>query len=262
MAEMAGKATDCARFREQMLDAASASLSGDLLAAFDAHLRDCAACGGEFRRVQILVQKIDQALSVSLTAEPSAQLVANVRKNILQDVSAQPHGAAAWRRWSAWATAAGVCAAFALLLFVAHTSRKFNPPIHDSAAVHTSSSSASKLNAHPRLNADTEVAVTQPRKPALGFARRASLRRVHKKAAEPEIIIDSSQTQAILLFAAAIKRPEVKSAKLQDEKTIETLQIELINIPPLNITALNHESNSPFSDMNHDGDNNSKGASR
>ncbi len=262
MAEMAGKATNCVQIREQMLDAASASLSGGFLAAFDAHLRDCAACRDEFRRVQTLVQKIDRTLSVSLTAEPSAQLVANVRRNILQDINAQPHGTAVWRRWSAWATAAGVCTAFAILLFVARTSRKFNRPIYDSAAVRTNGPSTSNLTAHTSLNAEIEVAVTHPRKHALGVARRASLRASHAKAAEPEIIIDSSQTEAILLFAAAMKRPEVKSAKLRDEKTIETVQIKLINIPPLSITALDHESNSPFSDTNDDDDHNSKGASR
>lgn len=234
-----------------MLDAASAALSGGVRAAFDAHLHDCAACREEFCRVQTLVQKIDRTLSVSLTAEPSAQLVANVRKNILQDVNAQPYGAEAWRRWSTWATAVGVCAAFAILLFVARTSRKFNPPIHDSAAVHTSGSSTSKLTARPRLNADTEVAVTQPRKLALG--RHAPLRASHAKAGEPEVtkpevIVEPGQMQAILQLVAETQRGQIDGANLlnSEKKAAEPLEIKPLVIAPLKISALDAKTAPAF----------------
>ncbi len=244
MAEMAGKATNCARFREQMLDAASASLAGRILATFDAHLRDCAACRDEFRRIQTLVQKIDQTLSVSLTAEPSAQLVTNVRENILQDINVQPHRAETWMRWSAWFTAAGVCTAFAVLLFVARTSRKFDRPIHDSAAVHMSGSSTSKPTAHPRLNAETEVAVTQPRKPALGLARHASLRASHGRAAEPEVIVQPGQMQAIFQLVAATQRGKVNGADLfaSQKNAANALEIKPLVIAPLKVAPLDNKA--------------------
>ncbi len=244
MAETAGKATNCARFREQMLDAASASLSGRILVAFDAHLCDCVGCREEFRRVQTLVQKIDRTLSVNLTVEPSAQLVANVRKNILQDINAQPHGAAAWRRWNTWATAAGVCVAFAILLFVARTSRKFNGPIHDSTTIHTRGSSTSKLTVHPRLNADTEVAVTRARKPAFGVGRRASLRAPHENAAEPVVIVEPGQMHAILQLVAATQRAQINGANLlnSEKKAAEPLEIKPLVIAPLKISALEDEA--------------------
>ncbi len=244
MTEMADKATNCTRFREQMLDAASASLSGGIRPAFDAHLRNCAGCREEFRRVQTLVQKIDRTLSVSLTAEPSAQLVANVRKNILQDINAQPHGAAAWRRWNTWATATGVCAAFAILLFVARTSRNFNRPNHDSAPIHASGSSTSKPTAHPRLNADTEVAVAQPRKPAPTRVLHASLRTSRAKAAEPKIIVEPGQMQAIFQLVAATERGQINGANLlnSEEKAAEPLEIKPLVIAPLKIAPLDNET--------------------
>lgn len=256
---MVGNVTNCARIREQMLDAASAALSGGVRAAFDAHVLDCAVCREEFRRVQTLAQKIDRTLSVSLAAGPSAQLVANVRRDILQDINMQPHRAETWMRWSKWATAAGVCAAFASLLFVARTSRKFNRPIHDSAAVHTSGSSTSKIAAGPRVNADTEVAVTQPRKPPL--VRRASLRAPHGIASEPEIIVNREQMQAILRFAAA-HGDDVGGAKSVSDSTIATDPIEIKPLKIVSLASASNPSNPPPSDIGQDGERNAKGELR
>jgi hypothetical protein len=240
---MTGKGTNCARFREQMPDAASDSLSGGVRAAFDAHLVGCADCAKEFRCVQTLVQQIDRTLSVSLAVEPSSQLVANVRKSILQDVSLQQHGAATWRRWSAWVTAAGVCAAFAILLFVARTSRKFSRPTREAASVQTIAPPTSKPAMHPRANTVIEAAA-QPRKPALGFARHASVRRSHGKSGEPEIIVEPGQMQAIFQLVAATQRREVNGADLlvSQKEADEPLEIKPLTIAPLKISALEDES--------------------
>lgn len=217
-----------------MLDAASAVLSGSIRAAFDAHLHDCAACRDEFRRIQTLVQEIDRTLSVSLTAEPSAQLVATVRQSIV----AQRHGAAAWGRWGACASAAGVCAALAILLFIARTTRKFNPPVHNSAAVQTSASPILKPAMHPRLNAETDVALTQPRKPALASIRHASLHTYHR-IAEPEIIVEPGQMQAIFQLVAATQEREVSGSNLfmSEKQADEPIKIQPIKIDPLKISA-------------------------
>lgn len=244
---MAGTTTNCARFREQMLDAASAALSGGVRAAFDAHLHHCAACREEFGRVQTLVQKIDQTLSVSLAVEPSARLVANVRKNILQDIpqsiNAQPHGAAAWRPWSAWVTAAGVCAALAILLLVARTSRKFDWPIHEAAIVQTNAPPTVKAAVHPRLNAGTEVAVSQPRKPVLDVARHASLRASHGIAGEPEVIVQPGQMQAVFQLIAETQRGQISGANLlnNEKKAAEPFEITPIAIAPLKVSAMEDE---------------------
>lgn len=246
---MADKTTNCAQIRDQMADAASALLSAGILAAFNAHLRDCAACRDEFRRVQTLLRAIDHTMSASLAAEPSAQLVANVRKNIRQNIpqsiAAQPRRAAAWARWTAWATAAGVCAAFAILLFVARSSRKLNPPLHDSAPVHTSASSASKPASHTTFSASIDAAIlsSHPRKPA--FVRRASLRAPHAKAAEPKVIVQPGQMQAILRFAAAMQRGQIDGAQLLADQKRASEPIEIKPLPvasPLKIEPLDADS--------------------
>lgn len=198
--------------------------------------------------MQTTLQAIDRTLSANLATEPSAQLVANVR----QSIAARPHGAAAWRRWSAWATAAGLCAAFAILLLVARTSRNFNRPVHNSVAVQTNPPSASKLaaNAHPNT---AVVAGTAARSHNRGIvvARHASLRMSHAKAAEPEVIIQPGQMQAILQLVAAAQRGKVNGADLfaSQKNSANPLEIKPLTIVPLRISPSkdDSESSSPSS---------------
>lgn len=246
---MAGKVTNSAPFREQMPNAASASLSGSLLTAFNAHLRDCAACRDEFCRVQTLLQAIDHTMSVSLATEPSAQLVANVRKNIQENIAAEAHRAEAWGRWSAWATAAGICAATAILLFVAHIPRKSNPPLHSSATVQTNASSTSRPLSHPTLSPSVDPSATEPSKPAstriLHASRTARSNAAEPDITKPEIIVQPGQMQAILRFAAAMQRGQIDGAQfLAGQKTI-TEPIEIKPLPvasPLKIEPLDADS--------------------
>lgn len=246
---MAGKLTNCARCRQHMPNAASASLADDTLAAFNAHLCGCAACQNEFRRVQTALQEIDHTLSASLAAEPSAQLVANVLQNIRQDVNSQPHRATAWTRWRAWLTAAGVCTAIALVFFAARISHKLNPPLHDAATVQTSDPSTTKLIPHPNFKASVDASATQSRKPAPMRVLHASLRTTHKKAAEPQVIVQPGQMQAILRFAAAMQRGQIDGAQfLAGQRAInEPIEIKPLPITPLKIEPLDGDSVPPNS---------------
>lgn len=249
MADMAGRVTNCARFQRQMSDAAFDSLPADALAAFNAHVRDCPVCRGEFHRVQTMLQAINRTLSAGLAAEPSERLVANVRRNVLQDINAQPHRVEVWRHWWTWAAAAGVCATFAILLFVVRTSRRLNPPLHDSATVRTSAPPILKPAVHPRLNASTEAAGSRPRRSTLAFARHASLRASPAKAAAPEIIVQPGQMQAILRFATAMQRGQIDGAQFlaAQKKANEPLEIKPLPITPLKIEPLDADSAAPNS---------------
>lgn len=236
---MPDSVTNCAQIRKQMLDAITDSLSVGKHAGFDAHLGGCNSCRDEFHRVQTLLQAIDRTLSANLAAEPSAQLVANVR----QSIAARPHGAAAWRRWRGWATAAGVCAAVALLFVVARTSRKLNLPLHDSAAVQTSASLTSKLISHPTLNSPVDALAAQQRKPAPTGVLRTSLRTNHRNAAEreivgPEIIVQPGQMQAIFQLIAETQRGQLDGASLlnNERKATEPPEIKPLKIVPLRIS--------------------------
>lgn len=256
MTDTAGRVTNCARFQRQTSDAVFDSLPADALAAFNAHVRDCADCRGEFHRVQTMLQAIDRTLSANLAAEPSSALVANVRENIRQNINLQPHRAGAWTRWSAWATAAGVCVAFALLLLVARTWRKSSPSLHGSATLQTSASSTSKLISHPTLNAAITDAITaQPHKRSTLVVHHASLRTTHRNAAEPEVIVQPGQMQAILRFAAAMQRGQIDGAQfLADQKTLsEPLEIKPLTVAPLKIKPLDADSAPPNSPAGSEG---------
>lgn len=240
-AKMAGNATNCAKIRERMLDATSDALSGSIRAEFDAHVGECTACAKEFRHAQTLTQAISQNLSARLSAEASPQLVANVRRQI----SAESHRETWWRQQSGWLAAAGVCAALALLLLAVRSVREFNRPTFDHATSSIITLSTSKTAAHPHPRAAIEAAASaQPRKPVLAVVSHVSHRAPHRKAAEPEIIVEPGQMQAILRFAAAMQRGEIDGAQfLADQKrTSEPLEIEPLTVAPLGIKPLDADS--------------------
>ncbi|MFZ0638204.1 MAG: hypothetical protein WA020_01405 [Candidatus Acidiferrales bacterium] len=249
---MAGKITNCAQFRESMADAADAALSGSLQVDFAAHVRDCAACREEFRRVQTLRQAINDGVSASVAAEPSSQLVANVRRRIAE----QQYRAPAWWSRSPWLTAAGACAALAILLFAARTLHRLNQPLRDYApspivASSTPSHSAAPVNRGPAVESATSA---PSRKPAPLFARHTSPRALHRPAPEPEIIVEPGQMQAILRFAAALQSGQIDGARLlaDQKKVAQPLEIQPLTIAPLQIATLKDESEPAASDGSRD----------
>lgn len=245
---MAGKATKCAQIQERMLDAASGSLSGSFRAAFEAHLSGCAACAEEVRHVETLARAIDRSLSGSLSVEPSPQLMGNIQRQI----STQSHRVTWLRQWSAWLTAAGVCAAFAISVLAVRSVREFNRPTRDHAAASINAPATPEPAVHPRVNAGMEAgAAAQSREQALAVARHASLRAVHRKAVEPEIIVAPGQMQAILRLAAETQSGQVDGAKLlfvDPKKAAKPLAIEPLVIAPLKIATLDVEKPSASGD--------------
>ncbi|MGB6483195.1 MAG: hypothetical protein WBE86_06880 [Candidatus Acidiferrales bacterium] len=250
---MASKITTCAQFRECMADAA---LSGSLRSDFDAHVRDCVACREEFNRVQTLLQAVNDGVSASVAAEPSSQLLANVR----QRIAAQQHRAPAWWRQRAWLTAGGACVALAVFLFAARTLHKFNRSLPNAApnpiaASSTPGHSALPPNRSPAVESATSA---PPRKPARVVVRHSSLRTLHRPALEPEIIVDPGQTQAILRFAAALQSGQIDGAKLlaDQKRAAEPLEIKPLTIAPLKIAALADDAAPPASGNSQSGDKN------
>src|SRR5215469_1854562 len=248
---MAGDTANCAQIRERMLDAASNSLSGTLRASFDAHLAGCAACTTEFRRVQTLLQAIDHRVSASVAAEPSPRLMANVRR----EIAAQPGRVRPWWSRSVWLTAAGACAALALLMLTLRFVHKFNSPAQGHVAVSIHSPSPAKSTAHPRLNATIEsAAAAQPRKQAGTHVHRLSGSGVHQNFAEPEVIVQPGQMQAVLQLVSAAQKREIDGANLLDsQKTSEPFEIKPLTIAPLKISALKDDSESLTSSSSQDG---------
>ncbi len=250
---MASKITNCAQFRECMADAA---LSGSLQADFDAHLCECAACREDFHRLQTLLQAINDGLSASVAAEPSPQLIADVRQRIAE----YQYHAPAWRRQRAWLTAVSACAALAILLFAARTLHKFNQSLPNDApspiaASSTPSRATAPLNHGPAVESATSA---PPRKPAPLFARHTSPRALHRAAPEPEIIVEPGQMQAVLEFAAALQSGQIDGVKLlaDQKQAAEPLEIKPLVIAPLKIAALADDAAPPASGGGESGDKN------
>lgn len=238
---MAGKATNCAQVREQLFDAATDAPCGSNRAALDAHLADCPACAKEFHDARVLTQAIDQSLSARLAVEPSPQLISNVRREIAE----QSHGVAWWWQPSAWLTAVGVCAALAVLIFAVRSVSQIDRATRDHATAAINAPSTWKGVAHPRPSKPIETAANgQPHQPALAAVPHVSRRTPHRKAAEPEVIVEPGQMQAILRLAAATQSGEIDGTKVLDnqEKLDEPLEIQPLVIVPLKIAALDDEA--------------------
>ena len=243
---MAGKVENCGQVRKWMPDAAVGSLPSDRRADFDLHLQGCARCDKEFRGMQTLLQAIDTGVSGSVAAEPSPQLIANIRQQI-EHASAAP----LWWRRSAWLTTACACAGVAIALLGVHALQRsyraaLNPQHQPVIASATAGNTAAPSNGSPVV----EPARSAPlRNPTRATARRSSPRTFASVDSEPEVIVEPGQMQAILHFAAAMQRGQIDGAQFlaDQKKTSEPLEIKPLTIAPLKIEPLDADAAPPAS---------------
>jgi negative regulator of sigma E activity len=225
---------NCARVRDWIVDAAAGSLAERRRDEFGTHISGCAACREEFQRAQMLLRAIDESVRASVAAEPSPQLAANVR----QMMAAQKQRAPIWSRRNAWLTGAGACAALAVFLFAVMTLHRFDRPVpgHTRSPAVASSMPNSGATA-PKRNAAVESATpAQSRKPELVAARRKSPHSIRRRgAAEPEIIVQPGQMQAVLQFVAEVQKGKINGAEIEAEikASEKPLEIKPLVIPPL-----------------------------
>jgi hypothetical protein len=241
----------CEQFRESMVDAASDTLSAVDRAGFDGHVRACAACCAEFRRVQALLQTIDKCLSAGVAAEPSSQFVASVRQRIAEE----PHRGPSWPPRRAWMVAASACAAFAILLLTTRTVHRLSQPHIDNAPSPVASVAPSRSASTPNPGLAVEPArAVPPRRPPL-LARHSPPRTLRRSAPEPRVIVEPGQMEAILRLVAAARRGQIDGAKFlaDDKKAAEPLEIKPLTIVPLQIAPLKDDSESLTSSSSQDG---------
>ncbi|HLW81904.1 MAG TPA: zf-HC2 domain-containing protein [Candidatus Acidoferrales bacterium] len=226
---------NCARVRDWIVDAAAGSLAEGRRSDFDTHVSGCAACREEFQRAQALLRAIDEGVRARVAAEPSPQLAANIRQMIAEQEQRVP----IWSRRNAWPTAASACAALAIFLFAAMTlHRSSSRPIagHTRKPVVTSSTPNSAVTV-PKRNAAIESPThAQPRKPELVAARRKLPRSIRRhRAAEPEVIVQPGQMQAVLQFVAEVQKGKINGATIVAEikASEKPLEIKPLVIPPL-----------------------------
>jgi anti-sigma factor RsiW len=243
---MAEKITNCAQARESMADAVSGVLWSGRFADFEMHLRDCATCHEEFRRMQTLLQAIDQGVSASVAAEPSPRLLANVR----QAIAERPYRAPMWLARSAWLTTVSVCALAAICLFAARTFRNAREiaPRFTASSVSTSPTQNHAAVA-PNCVPTVELANSAPPRKLALATHHSSPRNLRHPAPEQRVIVEPGQMQAILQLVAATQRRQVNGSNLfvNEGKADEPLEIKPLVIAPLKISALEDEAKPPAS---------------
>jgi negative regulator of sigma E activity len=237
---------NCARVRDWIVDAAAGSLAERRRSEFDAHVSECAACREEFQRAQMLLHAIDDGVRENVAAEPLPQLFANVRQLLATQEQRVPH----WWQRNAWLTAAGACAALAVFLFAVVTLHRFNRPFAGPQRnpVVTSSTPNSAATA-PKRNAAVESPTrAQSRKPELIAAQRTSPRRMRRRrAAEPEVIVQPGQMQAVLQFVAEVQKGKINGAAIVAgiKSSEKPLEIKPLVIPPLATPPSSNNTEAP-----------------
>jgi len=224
-----------------MADAASGVLSGARRGEFEQHIGDCAACRAEFARTENLLGRIDESLRAELAVEPSPKLILGVRERIAAEETQSARLTVGWLGRNSWLSAAGVCAAAAVLLIfmVAHRANRPASNIAPHQQIANSapprmptapSRSASAENIPPRAPAHVRV-----NKPRLALARRESPRIPRRHSTEPEVIVQPGQMQAVMQFVSEVRKGRINGAEIEKamKAAEKPLEIKLLEIAPL-----------------------------
>jgi hypothetical protein len=231
----------CKRFEDELKDAALGGLPPERETELRAHLRECAACRGEFERQQQLVAAMDRSLEQFATAEPSLEMVARIRLKIAEQPEPRRGWLPAW-----WPAAAGALAAAAFVVYLMIPGETVHPPVESPPVVATT---AEPKPAEPVTKAAPPVAVKQPRKPV----RPAPVEVADSRPALPEVLVPRDQERALAwLYRTMQRQPQRMNAVLaQEAQNLEEkgkpIQIARLSISPLEIGEL--ESASPDAEI-------------
>lgn len=225
----------CGKVRGWMADAASGSLSESRRGEFEAHIGDCAACRAEFQRTEKLLGKIDQNLRAALAVEPSPQLLANVR----QSIAAEPQRSRRWLTRNVWVTA-GASAALAVLLIAVMLHRRNSPQPSYAPRPVIANAAPAHAPAAPSHGTSVENIPLRPStrvhssKPQLAVARQ-ELATNPRRHAEPEVIVQPGQMQAILQFVAETRDGKINGGEIEEgiKAAEKPLGIKPLDIAPL-----------------------------
>lgn len=233
----------CGRVRGWMANAISGLLSDSRRSEFEKHIGDCAACRAEFQRVENLLGRIDQSLRTELAVDPSPKLILSVRERIAAETQSE-QWSAGWLKRNSWLSAAGVCAALAVLSFVLLAHRANRPVGNFAPHPQIANSAQAPVPIAPSRSASAENlaprAATRARssKPRLAVVRHELSRNPRGHRSEPEVIVQPGQMQAILQFVAETRSGRINGAEVENDiKAAEKpLEIKPLNIAPLETT--------------------------
>jgi hypothetical protein len=229
-------AMNCEQCRTAMMDAATDGLARSQRAKFEAHVQGCAVCGEELQRVKMLLREIDRGVAAEVAAEPSADLLRNVRQRIAEESAAKN---ATPLRW----VAVAVCAAVVMVAAVTWMMRAQRGTFRTAREnVQTAAGKTPRSSAHAAAairNGETPKTPSEGTRVTVASARRIAAGKTQLKEREPEVIVPPGEMQLVMKLAAMLKTAQgesssITTAKLNQVQTAEPLEIKPLAIAPLN----------------------------
>lgn len=222
---------DCEESRAAMVDAATDDLAAGELAKFEAHIQECTACREELQRIKMLLGEIDRGVTAEVAAEPSADLLRNVRQRIAEESAvknAMPH------RWVALAACAAMMMMAAAMLIV-RAQRGNSPTTRERVRVAAANSPSAPAVIQPGEASKTLDARSLA---MMATAGRMATRGTQPRERGQDVVVPQGEMQLVMKLAVMLKTAQAEDGsavvvKLNQARTAEPLEIKPLEIAPL-----------------------------
>lgn len=222
---------DCEESRAAMVDAATDDLAAGERAKFEAHVQVCAACHEELQRIKMLLGEIDRGVTAEVAAEPSADLLRNVRQRIAEESAVKnvmPH------RWVALAACAAMMMMAAAMLIV-RAQRGNSPTTRERVRVAAANSPSAPAVIQPGEASKTLDARSLA---MMATAGRMATRGTQPRERDQDVVVPQGEMQLVMKLAVMLKTAQAEDGsavvvKLNQARTAEPLEIKPLEIAPL-----------------------------
>jgi len=221
---------DCKRFEDQLMDAALGGRLPERETELRMHLRECAACRGEFVQRQQLVTAMDRSLDQMAAVEPSPEMEARIRVKIAEQPAPSRGWLAGW-----WPAAAGALAAAALVAYLMIPKSTVQPPRESGPTATTSPQPPPQV-----AKAVPPVAAKPSRQPR----RLAAVAVAETRPAATEVLVPGDQERAVAWLYRAMRREPQRMGDLlaqvaaQAEAGSAPIRIQQLQTAPLEIAPI------------------------
>ncbi|HTS12369.1 MAG TPA: hypothetical protein VMH00_09650 [Candidatus Limnocylindrales bacterium] len=218
---------DCGKYSEWLKDAALGELNARSDRELLAHAAQCDACRDAYQHAREVGAFVDRAVESLVEGEPSAQFATRLRARIAEEGTRRRLG---WWAWALIATTA--TAAVVALLTLSRTPLRPVPGPQFTTNVPAQPTARTPLPITPPAPGGAQthpVAVHTPTTARHRVPDRAAL------AAQPEVIVQPGQLDAIAQFADAIHAGRIDADQLvaSEDRVAKPLEINPIEIKPL-----------------------------
>lgn len=222
---------DCEESRAAMVDAATDDLAAGERAKFEAHVQGCAACREELQRIKMLLGEIDRGVTAEVAAEPSADLLRNVRQRIAEESAVKnvmPH------RWVALAACAAMMMMAAAMLIV-RAQRGNSLTTRERVRVAAANSPSAPAVIQPGEASKTLDARSLA---MMATAGRMATRGTQPRERDQDVVVPQGEMQLVMKLAVMLKTAQAEDGsavvvKLNQARTAEPLEIKPLEIAPL-----------------------------